>query len=54
MGCNVILYLPSKEIHEKMRQERVSLTPARAMLLDMMIALVSYGLKIGEQKIDKK
>lgn len=54
MGCNVILYLPSKEIHEKMKQERVYLTPTRAMLLDMMIDLVSYGLKIGEQKIGKK
>lgn len=53
VDCNVIIYLPSEEIYEKMKQERVSLTPARAMLLDVMVDLVSYGEIVSEFSAEK-
>lgn len=36
LDCELIIYEPNAEIVEKLKAERVKLTPARAMLLDMM------------------
>lgn len=41
--CDVYLYEPTDTIVEKMKSERISLTPARAMLLLMFEDLFRYG-----------
>ncbi len=43
LDCVIYLYEPSDTIVEKMRSERVKLTPARAMMLDVLCDMVSYG-----------
>ena len=43
IDCDIRIYEPSDAIIERMKEERVSLTPARAMLLDVMCEMVSYG-----------
>jgi len=43
LDCQIYLYEPSDEIIEKMKSERVKLTPARAMMLDVLCDLVAYG-----------
>ncbi len=43
LGCQIYLYEPSDEIVEKMKSERLRLTPARAMMLDILCDMVSYG-----------
>ena len=43
LSCIVYLYEPSDAIAERMRSERVKLTPARAMMLDVLCDMVSYG-----------
>lgn len=53
VDCNIIIYLPSEGVSEKMRQERVRLTPARAMLLDVMLDLVSCGENVSEFSAEK-
>ena len=43
LDCDIRLYEPSAAIVEKLKEERVTLTPARAMLLDVLCDMVSYG-----------
>ncbi len=43
IDCEIYIYEPSKAITEKMRAERVRLTPARAMLLIMLADLNRFG-----------
>lgn len=43
VDCDIRLYRPNAAIAERMKQERVKLTPARAMLLDVMCDLTEYG-----------
>lgn len=43
LDCNIMLYEPSEVIIEKMKSERVKLTPARAMLLTMFVDMNTYG-----------
>ena len=43
LNCEIRLYEPSDVIIERLKEERVKFTPARAMLLDMMCEMVSYG-----------
>lgn len=43
LNCDIILYEPSDAIIEKMKAERVKLTPARAMLLYMLCKMNSEG-----------
>ncbi len=43
MECEIYIYEPSAVIREKMREEKVRLTPARAMLLTMLADLNHYG-----------
>ncbi len=42
-NCDVRIYEPSQQIIERMKSERVKLTPARAMLLDVMHDMTRYG-----------
>lgn len=42
-NCEVYIYEPSDVITEKMKSERVKLTPARAMMLDILCDMKSYG-----------
>lgn len=43
LDCTIYLYEPSDEISEKLKSERVKLTPARAMMLDVLCDMVNYG-----------
>lgn len=43
LDCEIFLYEPSEVIIEKMKSERVKLTPARAMLLSMLGDMVANG-----------
>lgn len=43
LDCDIRLYEPSKIIIDKLKTERVKFTPARAILLDVMCDMVSYG-----------
>lgn len=43
IDCDIRIYEPNAMIVEQMKSERVKLTPARAMMLDMMWDLVSFG-----------
>ena len=43
LECDIRIYEPSDAIIDRMKEERVTLTPARAMLLDVLCDMVSYG-----------
>ena len=43
LDCRIMLYEPSEQIIEKMKSERVNLTPARAMLLAMLADMNKNG-----------
>ncbi|MBR4996610.1 MAG: macro domain-containing protein [Bacteroidaceae bacterium] len=43
LDCDIRIYEPSDVILERMKEERVKLTPARAMLLDVMCDMISFG-----------
>ena len=43
LDCDILLYEPSDVIVEKLKSERVKLTPARAMLLTMLADLTKNG-----------
>jgi hypothetical protein len=53
LDCRIILYEPSDAVYEKMKKERVELTPARAMLLDVMADLVAHGEFVSEFSAEK-
>ena len=53
LDCNIIIYEPSDSISEKMKQERVSLTPARAMMLSIMADMVARGEFVSEFAAEK-
>lgn len=43
VDCDIRIYEPSGAIVERLKSERVRLTPARAMLLDVLCDIVAYG-----------
>lgn len=43
LDCDIFLYEPSEVIVERMKSERIRLTPARAMLLTMLADLTKHG-----------
>lgn len=43
LDCDVYIYEPSQEIIDKLKSERVKLTPARAMLLTMFKDMIGSG-----------
>ncbi len=53
VDCEIILYEPNDAILERMKSERVKLSPARAMLLYMLCALVAEGEFASEFAAEK-
>lgn len=53
LDCQILLYEPTDEIIERMKAERVKLTPARAMLLYMLCVMVSEGEYASEFAAEK-
>lgn len=51
--CQIYIYQPSEDIVEKMKDERVELTPARAMMLDVMVDMVAHGEFVSEFAAEK-
>lgn len=53
LDSDIIIYEPSSSIIEKMKKERVQLTPARAMLLSVLYDLVRNGEFVSEFSAEK-
>lgn len=53
LDCEITIYEPSEAIHEKLRKEKVALTPARAMMLGTMVDMVAHGEFISEFAAEK-
>ena len=53
LDCDIFLYEPSAVIIDKENKERVKLTPARAMMLDVLCDVVSYGEYVSEFSAEK-
>jgi O-acetyl-ADP-ribose deacetylase (regulator of RNase III) len=53
VDCEIYIYEPNNEIKEILKKERVSLTPARAMLLSVLFELVKNGEFISEFSAEK-
>lgn len=53
MDCEVFIYEPNAAIQEKLKKERVKLTPARAMLLSVLYELVGNREFISEFAAEK-
>ncbi len=53
LDCDVSIYEPTDEIKERLRKEKVSLTPARAMMLDVMVDMVAHGEFVSEFAAEK-
>lgn len=43
LDCDIVLYQPSEQILDRLEAEKVKLTPARAMLLDVLCDLIDNG-----------
>lgn len=43
LDCDVTIYEPSDKIIERLKSERVKLTPASSMMLDVLCDMVAYG-----------
>jgi O-acetyl-ADP-ribose deacetylase (regulator of RNase III)/uncharacterized glyoxalase superfamily protein PhnB len=53
VDCEIHIYQPNKAIQEKLKKERVRLTPARAMLLSLLFELVRHGEFVSEFAAEK-
>ncbi|WP_417867452.1 macro domain-containing protein [Xanthomarina gelatinilytica] len=53
LNIDITVYEPNTQVKELMRQERVKLTPARAMLLFMLYKLVKNGEFVSEFSSEK-
>lgn len=53
LDCDIYIYEPNNAIKEVLKKERVSLTPARAMLLSVLFELVKNGEFISEFSAEK-
>lgn len=53
LDCKVVIYEPLDYIVDKMKKERVRLTPARAMLLDVLADMAMEGEAISEFAAEK-
>ena len=51
--CEITIYEPTEKILEQMREEKVKMTPARAMLLDVICDMVSQGEFVSEFAAEK-
>ena len=53
IDCEIIIYEPSDVILERMKSERVKLTPARAMMLSVMFDMIHQGEFVSEFAAEK-
>ncbi len=53
LPCDIIIYEPTEQILDRLNAEKVKLTPARAMLLDVLCDMVSYGEFASEFAAEK-
>lgn len=53
LDCDIWIYEPNEAIIEKMKEERVKLTPARAMMLNVMCDMVEQGEFVSEFAAEK-
>lgn len=53
VDCEIYIYEPNNDIKEVLKNERVSLTPARAMLLSVLFELVKNGEFVSEFSAEK-
>lgn len=53
IDCEILVFKPNVTIHEVLKKERVSLTPARAMLLSVLYDLVREGEFVSEFSCEK-
>lgn len=53
LDCGITIYEPTADINERLRKEKVSLTPARAMMLDVMVDMVAHGEFVSEFAAEK-
>lgn len=53
LPCEIIIYEPTDQILDRLNAEKVKLTPARAMLLDVLCDMVSYGEFASEFAAEK-
>lgn len=53
VDCEILVYQPTTVIEEKLNKEKVSLTPARAMLLAILYDLVKQGEFVSEFSAEK-
>ena len=53
LDCNIMLYQPTEQILDRLEDEKVKLTPARAMLLDVLCDLVANGEFVSEFASEK-
>lgn len=53
VDCDIQIFEPSTAIKEALKKERVSLTPARAMLLSVLFELIKNGEFISEFSAEK-
>lgn len=53
LDCDIMIYEPSDQIAEKLNAEKTKLTPARAMLLDVICDLVANGEFASEFAAEK-
>lgn len=53
VNCEIYIYEPTTKIQEVLKKERVRLTPARAMLLDVLYDLVKSGEFVSEFAAEK-
>ena len=53
IDCDITIYEPSDSISERMKKERVKLTPARAMMLAVMVDMVAHGEFVSEFAAEK-
>ena len=53
LECDIFIYQPNAQIKEILKNERVPLTPARAMLLSVLFELVKNGEFVSEFSSEK-
>lgn len=53
LDCTIFIYTPNAAVQDVLRKERVTLTPARAMLLAVLYDLVSNGEFVSEFASEK-
>ncbi|PXV69203.1 O-acetyl-ADP-ribose deacetylase (regulator of RNase III) [Dysgonomonas alginatilytica] len=53
VDCEIVVYQPNEEVKEVLNKERAKLTPARAMMLDVLFDMVKEGEFISEFAAEK-